>query len=133
MNPENTKKLYDKYPKIFAQHNLTIQESCMPWGMECGDGWYWLIDNLCDCIQGYIDSNKHLKLQQLEATQVKEKFGTLSFYTSNADEMMRGMVWLTEHMSADTCEGCGSTKDVTQTKGWIKTRCKKCMEEEDGN
>jgi len=134
MSPENTKKLYEKYPKIFKQHKDSMQTTAMCWGFECGDGWYWLIDNLCDCIQGYLDSNsKHLKLDQVEATQVKEKFGTLSFYTNFENETSGGMVWLAENMSANICELCGSTKDVTQTKGWIKTRCKKCMEEENGN
>jgi len=128
MKKELQDKLYKKYPKIFKQKDDDMTTTCLCWGLECGDGWYWLIDNLCNCIQGYIDNNKHLKLQQLEATQVKEKFGTLSFYTSGSDSMIHGMVWLAEHMSADTCEGCGSTKDVSQTKGWIKTRCKKCLE-----
>jgi len=125
MNPENTKKLYDKYPKIFAQHKLSMKVTAMCWGIECGDGWYWLIDQLCDCIQGYIDSNDK---PQMEATQVKEKFGTLSFYTSGTNEMMHGMVWLAENMSAGICEKCGSTENVSQSKGWIMTRCDKCKE-----
>jgi len=132
MSPENTKKLYDKYPKIFAQKDLTVQQSCMPWGFECGDGWYWLIDNLCDTMQRYINSNKK---EQVEATQVKEKFGTLSFYTTGSNRLIDGMLWLAEDLSGGICETCGSTKDVTQTSGWIKTICKECLnkkEKKDG-
>ncbi len=95
--------------------------------MSVGDGWYWLIDQLCECIQSYIDANKK---DQIEATQVKEKFGTLSFYYHGGDEMISGMVWLAENMSGSICETCGSTENITQTKGWIKTICKKCLEKE---
>ena len=129
MNPENTKKLYEKYPKIFGQKELSPRESLMCFGFECGDGWYWLIDELCSCIQGYMINLK----DQIEATQVKEKFGTLRFYTNYHDETVGGMIWFAENMSYSICEACGSTKDVTQTQGWVKTRCKKCMEEKDGN
>lgn len=127
MNPENTKKLYEKYPKIFKQKDDSIKHSCMPWGFECRDGWYWLIDNLCETIQGYIDANKK---PQVEATQVKEKLGTLSFYTTGGSRLVMGMIWLAGHMSSNICEVCGSIEDVTQSKGWIKIRCKKCWEKE---
>jgi hypothetical protein len=126
MNRKNTEKLWSKYPAIFAGKDRSIQESLIPFGLECGDGWYWLIDNLCDCMQRYIDSNN---VDQVEATQVKEKFGTLSFYTYGGDDMTSGMVWLAESMSGEICEMCGSTENVTQTKGWIRTVCNNCVKE----
>ena len=126
MNYELTEKLWKKYPKIFAGKNKSIQESLIPFGFDCENGWYWLIDQLCDCIQSYIDANKHLKIPQVEATQVKEKFGTLNFYKFGGDETINGMIWLAENQSASICEICGSTDNVTQSKGWIYTRCSKC-------
>lgn len=129
MNRETTEKLLNKYPKIFRQKDLSPQETAMCWLFDCSDGWYWLIDQLCDCIQNYIDSNK--KVCQVEATQVKEKYGTLSFYTYGGDELTDGMIWMAEHMSASICETCGSTEDVSQTKEWIMTRCKKCLYKEE--
>ena len=72
MNEELDKKLYEKYPKLFVQKDLSMQETCMCWGLCVGAGWYWLLDNLCDCIQNYIDSNNK---EQVEVIQVKEKFG----------------------------------------------------------
>lgn len=126
MTPENTKKLYDKYPKLFFQKDLSMKETCMCWGFECGDGWYWLIDQLCDCIQSYIDANHK---EQVEVVQVKEKFGGLDFNVYGADEMAHGMIWLSNSMSYSICESCGSTEKVSQTKGWIKTRCERCLNE----
>ena len=118
---------YKKYPKIFAQRKLSIKESCMPWGLCCGNGWYWLIDMLCNAIQSYIDNNEHLKIPQVEAVQVKEKFGGLRFYINGGDEEIEGMISLAEYMSYYICESCGSTENVSQNKkGWISTLCPNC-------
>ena len=77
MNPELESKLFSKYPKIFRQKDLSMQETCMCWGIEHGDGWYKIIDILCYLLQGDINNNNY---PQIEAVQVKEKFGTLRFY-----------------------------------------------------
>lgn len=131
MNKKNTKTLLEKYPKLFIQHTWSIKDSAMPWLFECGDGWFWLIDNLCNCIQSYIDDNKHLKIKQIETTQVKEKFATLRFYVNYSNELIDGMIWLAEHMSAGICESCGSNENVTQNKkGYIQSLCKKCRKQE---
>ena len=127
MKTELQEKLYKKYPKLFVQHTESPKATCMCWGFECGDGWYWLIDQLCDSIQNYIDANKK---EQTEVVQVKEKFGTLNFYTYNSDDLIQGMIWLAESISANICEACGSTEEVTQSEGWIKTRCKNCLEKQ---
>lgn len=39
--------LCSKYPIIFQHRSSTIHQSCMAWGIDCGDGWYSLIDVLC--------------------------------------------------------------------------------------
>jgi hypothetical protein len=57
MKQELQNKLFEKYPKIFRQKDLSMNETCMCWGIECGDGWYWLIDNLCSQLQWDIDHN----------------------------------------------------------------------------
>jgi len=63
----------------------------------------------------------------LSVTQIKEKFGSLRFYYSGGDDSISGMVFLTQRLSYKICETCGSTKNVTQTEGWIKTLCEDCM------
>lgn len=129
MKGELQEKLYKKYPKIFKQKDLSMQQTCMCWGIECGGGWYFIIDRLCDCIQKYIDNNEHLKIPQVEATQVKEKYGGLRFYISGGDKDIFGMISLAEHMSEYICEHCGSIENVSKnTKGWIRTLCNKCRE-----
>jgi hypothetical protein len=128
MKKELQDKLYEKYPKIFKQKDDDMTTTCLCWGLECGDGWFDLIERLCDSLQFHTDNNNY---PQVEATQVKEKFGTLSFYTSGADEYLSGYINFAESMSATICETCGTNQNVTQTKGWIKTICKKCLEEKE--
>lgn len=128
MNEELDKKLVEKYPKIFANRNGDMRTTAMYWGFECDDGWYWLIDNLCNSIQTYIDNNPHLEITQVIATQVKEKFGGLRFYITGGDDIIEGMIWLAENMSFNMCEKCGNKENVSQTaSGWIKTLCDKCL------
>jgi len=179
MKPELQKEMYKKYPKIFRQKDLSMKETCMCWGIDTGDGWYQILDNLCACIQGHVDSKlesltrrkKYLTLwmcikdlvscftslywirrpyiwkrdllqfkewwdlrgpinpldYQVEACQVKEKFGTLRFYVDRSDEDVSGMITMAEAMTATTCEACGSTKDaMVRGKGWLSCRCKVC-------
>lgn len=123
MDEKLEKKLYEKYPKLFVQKDLSMQETCMCWGICTGNGWYWLLDNLCNCIQNYIDNNNK---EQVEVVQVKEKFGSLRFYVNGADDTIYGMIWLAEGMSYNICETCGSTTDIIHTSGWIKTTCRSC-------
>jgi len=54
--------------------------------------------------------------------QVKEKFGTLSFYYTGGDEYIFGLVSMASSMSGVTCEACGKPGKQTGDS-WIKTRC----------
>ncbi len=134
---EEQDRIFKKYPKIFRQKDLTIQESCMPWGLDIGYGWMPLIDLVCSYTQNCIDE---YKLLQLEATQVKEKYGGLRFYYSwvgnkkMTDEQnkyidrIESLISDAEYISNYICERCGTMIGVFQTKGWITTICKKCAE-----
>lgn len=124
MNEINTKYLLEKYPKIFIQHSLSPQKTAMCWLFECGDGWFWLIKHLCAQLQWDIDRNEY---PQIEATQVKEKFGSLRFYVNNSNNEQSAMITLSERLSEFICEDCGSTDNVTQTRGYIRSLCKKCQ------
>ena len=74
----------------------------------------------------YVESNRY---PQVEAVQVKEKWGGLCFYTDGHNDAQGGAISFAESMSYHICERCGSTNDVQQTKGgWVKTWCKECRE-----
>ena len=131
MKKELDNYLVEKYPKIFINRNGDMTETGMCWGFQHNNGWFWLIDQLCDSIQNYIDINNSFrkednKIQQVVATSIKEKYGILSFNYYNGDNLIDGMTRLAENMSANTCEFCGSIHDVGATSGWIYTICKDC-------
>ena len=62
------------------------------------------------------------KIQQVVASQVKEKFGGLRFYYSGGDDVIDGMVQLAEALSYVTCEDCGGLGTRNNT-GYIRTTC----------
>jgi hypothetical protein len=142
MREELDKLLCKRYWKIFQDRNAPMNQTCMCWGFSCGDGWYWLIDNLCLNIQNRIDTHNsnwlkykdkesswyHGKqeIPQVVAIQVKEKFSGLRFYYGGGDEEIRGMVDFAELLSYHICEECGSTKDIGCTTGWLTTLCQDC-------
>jgi DNA-directed RNA polymerase subunit RPC12/RpoP len=127
MTQELDKKLCEKYPKIFADRHGDMRNTAMCWGICTGDGWYWLIDKLCSQLQWNTDyNNEDGRYPQVVASQVKEKFGDLRFYVKGASEVEHAIISWAETLSGNICERCGSTKDVTQTEGWIYTECPDC-------
>ena len=121
MKAELQNKLFKKYPKIFRQKDLSIQQTLMCWGICCGDGWYNIIDNLCSCIQA--------RDIGVEAVQVKEKFGGLRFYVDGSDDYTDGLISMAVSLSYCTCETCGNVGKPNE-RGWITTLCESCREEE---
>src|SRR3569833_1462815 len=99
MEQESDTLLCTRYPKIFENRHKSIQESCMAWGFSCGDGWFALIDALCQSLQFMTDHNH---APQVVATQVKEKWGRLCFYAVNANDMQRGMIMMVGAISVRT-------------------------------
>lgn len=132
MKQELQEKLFEKHPKIFEDRNLPATQSLMCFGIECGDGWYELIDTLCEQLQTLCD-DENIDAEepfQVKAFQVKEKWGGLRFYVNNGSSMMSEVISMAERMSRRVCYNCGSMDRVTFTKGWIVPLCHSCMEKE---
>ena len=124
MKKELQDKLIKKYPKIFSEIGLSPQESCMAFGLEVGDGWYWIIDHLCSYLQYLTDVEDY---PQIVVSQVKEKFGTLRFYVQSANKEQYDIIAFVEKLSGSICEQCGTTNNVSRKgEGWITTLCDKC-------
>jgi hypothetical protein len=121
MREELEKELKQKHPIVFARlynPDTTMQSSCMFWGIETGDGWFDLLDRLCSELEG---------LNPIPvAEQVKEKYGTLRFYTSgnNSNEEFE-IISKYEDESAKTCESCGQNGQL-KGSGWLSVRCDLC-------
>lgn len=89
----------------------------MCWGFTHSDGWFKIIWQLSLALES-VDS-------EIVATQVKEKFGTLRFYTNKWNEDANEYIRLAEELSAITCEECGK-KGKLSSQGWYKVRCAEC-------
>ena len=145
MQDDLEKQLYEKYPEIFRQKDLPMNQTAMCWGISTGKGWFVIIDELCSEIQNHI-YNKNLDIKykkergelppdapnfpQVEATQVKEKFGGLRFYVNHSDEYIDGLISMAESMSLRTCEHCGNPGKENEDGYWISTLCIPCREED---
>jgi hypothetical protein len=114
----------------FFHPEKSPQRGSMCFGLECDEGWYPLLDKLCKKIEQLIDTKyPELKTQEnpFEVMQVKEKFGTLRFYTNFSIDEIDDLITQAEDESARTCEVC-SDKGKLRNYGWYKTMCKKCYE-----
>lgn len=132
MNQVLDKQLCEKYPKIFADRYKPMTETAMCWGFDHGDGWYQILDSLCNQIQHHIDwhNRNEVKVAQVVATQVKEKFGGLRFYYNGGDDYIDGMVRMAESWAANTCETCGKPGKL-RGGGWLYTACDEHTKPED--
>lgn len=86
--------------------------------VEVGEGWFPLIDSLCTDLQK-ISNDTGL---QIEAEQIKEKFGGLRFYTSTSTKPHADRITVAEEQALVTCEVCGAP-GKQRDGGWIRTLC----------
>jgi hypothetical protein len=114
MSPELEQQLIKKYPKIFSR--------CKD--IECGDGWYTLLDVMCGKVQNFLDQNP--ACEQMVADQVKEKFATLRFYYSGGYTVTDAYISFAEDLSAYICEKCGN-RGTARQGGWLTTLCEPCL------
>lgn len=142
MTEEKQNLLYERYPKIFKQKDMSPQESCMHWGICVGDGWFDILDKLCHALQFHADKNSY---PQVVANQVKEKFGGLRFYyhveeTEDSKNCkwdrpasyLDGMIDFACAMAAMTCESCGAKAQIGRSgSGWVTCLCDDCKKQYD--
>lgn len=126
MSPEKTRLLFEKHRHIFRGRYLPVTENLLPFGIECGDGWFALIDELATTIDRILESDKQLA-NSFIVIQVKEKFGTLRFYTSPTPDVIHYLCEFAEAMSSHICESCGMPGKPND-RGWIRTLCQTCKE-----
>lgn len=58
--------------------------------------------------------------------QVKEKFGTLRYYTSGFSDEIESFISKMENETYYTCEGCGNYSTVKNDGGWLSNQCDFC-------
>lgn len=147
MDCELQNQLFAKYPSIFREVGGEPSQTCMAFGIECGNGWYDLIDLLCDSITHQVETTNRCYPQlkfAVVAVQIKEKYGGLRFYIdyvydhelikdaaamkiiNQRIDMITGMIHMVERMSSRTCETCGSKCEVDRESMYPRAECHGC-------
>ena len=128
MKTELELELVKKYPKILRDYKGDMMQTCMAWGMEHEGGWFNLLDKCMEKLQYFCDiCSSNDREVQVVATQIKEKHGTLSFYTSVygatsiEHNIIDDIITEAEIRSAHTCEVTGKEGTVCKRGGWYRT------------
>ena len=126
MKPELEQLLRTKHPKIFAEWDESNTDAdadaTMSKGIECGDGWFELIDMLCLILQIMTNTEG---APQAVAVRVKEKSGRLQFCVRDKlSEPQMERIQRIADMSAEQCEECGKPGTTLKLRpGHMVTRC----------
>ena len=127
MKKELDEKLVKDFPKLFKDRYESEYKTAMCWGFECGDGWEPLIRRCAEKLEKLNDSMENSE-DYIVASQVKEKFGTLRFYTESypldLSIQYNEAINTAETESSVTCEKCGNPGETLYLYGWFRTVCK---------
>jgi len=115
MNKNNL--LLDKYKSMLE---------LLDFGIECGDGWYDILDTLLSDITKFYQENHPDEIDDFKVLQVKEKYGTLRFYVSGTYDEVFDMIDWAELESENTCEKCGKPGILRCDNYWYYTACDDC-------
>ena len=122
MRQDLAEKLVEKYPDALVDYGGDMRQTCMAWGFECGNGWFKILEELCE---------KVANIPGFKFAQVKEKFGMLTVYYNGPNEekdreIVRAAIREAEDKSIKTCESCGEPAKLKSDHGWMLVECKKC-------
>lgn len=141
----------------FMKRDMSLGNRYQNYGCECGDGWFELIQELCQRITN-VYKFEGIDDIDIEILQIKEKFGKLRFYyrhfgDSNtiqaidflgvgslrlsppSDEeceykkKISELVHSYEEWSSHICEKCGDRGALRTDFVWKKTLCEDCYQE----
>lgn len=97
----------------------------MCFGFTCGDGWFDLINTLCERLQFWTENND---AHQVVAFQVKEKYGALRFYVKGEiTREQQGIIDMAQRLSERLCDQCGCPGQRMTCGPRVITRCNKHM------
>lgn len=119
-------QIFSRYPELF-KHREDMKVSLMCFGIETGDGWYKLIDDLCRDIYSYYNNNGGVP-EYFYVEQIKEKYGSLRFYVTSAPTEVHDMIQVAEDKSYSICMHCGKPGRYRDDLSWVLTLCDSCLD-----
>jgi hypothetical protein len=121
MRKELEQRLVERWPRWFNTKG-DIRCTAMPRGFTHDDGWFDLLWRLCEDLEPLVAAFEQASGSQFEVLQVKEKFGGLRFYVSDADDAIHQRIGIAADESFRTCEICGQPGTLREAR-CIKTLC----------
>lgn len=135
--------LFARYPEVFRRDSES--RPTLRHGVECGDGWFHLIDALCSIL--VMQTRHKARLAQTEpdsearealraaaevaaeavpaAIQIKEKLGGLQLFLRGVPGEHKAAILMVEMLSRSVCEACGGQGEL-RTGSWLVTQCDAC-------
>jgi hypothetical protein len=132
VSPEKSRRLIEISPDIFRGNCSKLPFPMF--GFECGDGWFELLKDLIEEIKGILEKMGSFMAIDLDdgipfkVDQVKEKYGTLRFYTNWTTDEIGAAIDRAEDRSGITCDECGKPGKLGKRGGWMATNCKECFD-----
>ena len=133
MRKELDEKLVSTFPLLYADRAADLRSTAMCWGFECGDGWFDILWRLSEKLEPLISAmaKENPDDEWLpRASQVKEKYGTLSFNMSHGNTEIFDLCQAAELESETVCETCGGPGKL-RGRVWYYTACDEHTKEYD--
>ena len=115
-------KLVKRFPAWFDV-NGDVRRTLMPFGFQCGDGWFNILWRLCTDLEPLVAEIEKEAGEGFEVLQVKQKMGILRFYVTHHTDAIDGRIEEAQIQSARTCEVCGQPGRQREIRGWIRAAC----------
>jgi hypothetical protein len=117
----------DAFQRIREEFSEIIETQC--WS-GFGAGWYGIVRDLCLAVRARNESRRRAGEQEFYVLQIKEKLGTVRFYTSHRlDEELHDLIMGAWEASERTCEACGKP-GKHRTPNALRVRCDECEDRE---
>jgi hypothetical protein len=121
MHKDLQQRLLQRWPHWFdlcGDTRLTL----IAFGFQHGDGWFDILWRLGEDLESLVREFEAATGQKFEVLQVKEKFGGLRIYVSEANDAIRQRLERAISESFRTCEVCAQQGERREGN-WIKTLC----------
>ena len=125
MKQELADRIHASAPKLYNKKYCEAEKEAFspralarkygPTYIGVSDGWYLILLNLSIALE--------LLDEDIQVTQIKEKFGGLRFYIGPATERAHKLIEEAEELSMETCEECGEPGRSRSDLDWITTLC----------
>jgi len=128
MKQELEERLYQQFPWLEIRNIWSGKKLGCCVSMDCEDGWYDIIYNLCNDIDSELKNCSTKFIDDFFVEQIKEKYATLRFYVTYGTKNIYKLIENAEEKSAKTCERCGEQGKLCIRGTWYKTLCDSCKQ-----